>query len=73
MEENRVHLRHIMLFYFRRGKSVTQTTRKICSVYGRDAVTKRTVREWFARFKCDFGLDVQKYSRKRSTMDDDDL
>jgi len=51
MEENKVHFRHLMLFFYRKGKNVTQTANKICTVYGEDAVAEKTVRKWFARFK----------------------
>ena len=50
MEENKVHL---MLFFYRKGKNITQAANKICAVYGEDAVAERTVRKWFARFKAD--------------------
>jgi len=34
MAENKEHFRHIMLFYFRKGKNASQTQKKICAVYG---------------------------------------
>ena len=40
-----------MVFYFRKGKTVSQTVRKICAVYGEGAVSDDTVRRWFARFQ----------------------
>jgi len=30
MKENKVHFRHLMLFYFRKGKIAAQTAKKIC-------------------------------------------
>ena len=41
MEENTQHFWHI-LYYFKKGKNVTemQKKKKICTVYGEDAVTE---------------------------------
>ena len=38
MEENMQHFQHIMLYYFKKGKNATETQKKICAVYGKDAV-----------------------------------
>ena len=38
-EENMQHFWHIMLYYFKKGKNITEMQKKICAVYGRDAVT----------------------------------
>jgi len=57
MEENKVHFRHLMLFFYRKSKNVTQAVNKICAVYGEDAIAERTVRKWFARFKADFNFE----------------
>jgi len=54
MEENKVHFRHLMLFFYRKGKNATQAANKICAVYGEGVVAERTVRKWFARFKAGF-------------------
>ena len=57
MEEKK-HFRHIMLYYFKKGKNATETHRKICAVYGEGAVTNRTCQKWFAKFRAgDFLLD----------------
>jgi len=57
MEENKVHFRHLMLFFYWKGKNAIQAANKICAVYG-DAVAERTV--FFARFKADdFNLEDQ--------------
>jgi len=39
-----------MLFYFRKGKNATQTRKKICVVYGEDAISDRMSQKWFAKF-----------------------
>jgi len=43
--KNKVHFRHLMLFFYQKGKNATQATNKICAVYGESAVAERTVRK----------------------------
>jgi len=43
-----MHFRHLMLFFYRKGKNVTQAPNKICAVYDEGAVAERTVQKWFA-------------------------
>lgn len=50
MEENIIHYRHILVYYFKKGKRAAEAHRKICSVYGDDALTERTCQNWFAKF-----------------------
>jgi len=63
-----------MLFFYRKGKNVTQAANKICAVYDEGAVAERTVRKWFARFKADdFNLEDQERPDKPSTTDEDQI
>ena len=39
IEENTQHFQCIMFYYFKKGKSATETQKKICAVYGEGAVT----------------------------------
>ena len=39
-----------MLYYFKKGKNVTETQKKMCAVYGEGAVTAQTCQKLFARF-----------------------
>jgi len=55
MSENQEHFRHILLFYYKKGKNVTQFAKKICSVYREDATTSSN---WFHRFR-DKNFDVK--------------
>ena len=38
-ERKKQNFWHIMLYYFKKGKSATETQKKICAVYGEGAVT----------------------------------
>uniref|UniRef100_A0A1B0GMB2 Mos1 transposase HTH domain-containing protein n=1 Tax=Phlebotomus papatasi TaxID=29031 RepID=A0A1B0GMB2_PHLPP len=52
------HIRHCMLFYFRRKISAEETTRDLCNIYGEDTVKEETCKKWFRKFeKGDFSLD----------------
>ena len=44
------HFRHILLFYFRKGKNAAQAHRKLCGVYGDECLSERQWQNWFARF-----------------------
>lgn len=68
-----MYFRCLMLFYFRKGKSALKTKEKICSVYGRDAVTERVCQRWFKKFRGGVTIIKDKHRRdRRSTVTDDD-
>jgi len=74
MKENKVHSRHLMLFYFRKGKNAAQTAKKICIVYGDSAVAESTVRKWFTRFRNgNFDLENRERSDRPAVVDDDQI
>ncbi|KAH9501546.1 hypothetical protein DERF_012385 [Dermatophagoides farinae] len=71
---NKIHFRHIMLYYFRKGKRVGETKNKICSVYGDDAIAQRTVGRWFNRFKeGKFNLEDEERSGRPGSADDEKI
>jgi len=41
MSEFPEEIHYVMLFYYKKGKNAAQTCRKICEVYGADAVNER--------------------------------
>lgn len=51
MEETKMHVRHILLFLFRKGESAAKARRQICDVYGAKAITRRITEYWFHRFR----------------------
>ena len=51
MEVPKNHLRHVMLYEFKKGNSAAETARNIHSVYGEECVNERTCRRWFAKFR----------------------
>ena len=51
METPEGHLRHILIFYCRKGKKAAQAHRKLCVVYGDECSSERQCQNWFARFR----------------------
>ena len=49
MEEDTQCFWHIVLHYFKKDKSATETQNKMCAVCGEGAVTDGTCQKWFAK------------------------
>ncbi|XP_067126777.1 histone-lysine N-methyltransferase SETMAR-like [Centruroides vittatus] len=74
MEHLKVHVRHIMLWEFKLGNNATETTKKICNVYGSGVISDRAVRKWFTKFRSgDFSLKDEERPGRSSDFDDDVL
>ena len=73
MKENTC-IRHIMLYYFKKGLNITEMQEKICAVYGEAAVTDRTCQKWFVNFHAgDFSLDDAPWSGRPVEVDSDQI
>ena len=71
MENQKEHYRRILLFYFRKGKNASQTHKKLCAVYGDEAL-KRQCQNWFNKFRSgDFSFKDEKRSGRPVEVDDD--
>ena len=51
MEEQDAHFRHILLYYFRKSKNASQAHKRLCAVYGNEALKERQCQNWFAKFR----------------------
>ena len=60
-----------MLYYFKKGKSSTETQKKICAVYEDGAVTDRTCQKWF--HAGDFSLDDAPQSGRPVEVNSDQI
>ena len=70
----RIHFRHLMLYKFRKGSSVTIATKNICAVYGENAFSSRTCRKWFQHFTAgNFCLEDEKRSGRPPQIDEDKI
>ncbi|XP_011068816.1 PREDICTED: histone-lysine N-methyltransferase SETMAR-like [Acromyrmex echinatior] len=70
MSENKVHFRHILLYYFKKGKRAAEAHRKICGVYRDDALTERAAQKWFAKFRSG-NTSLQDGPRSNRPIEDD--
>ncbi|GFV45883.1 mariner Mos1 transposase [Trichonephila clavipes] len=51
MESDKQHFRHILLFYYRKGKNAVQARKELTDVYGEGVLTVRQCQNWFAKFR----------------------
>ena len=51
MEQNKEKIRHILQYYYDKGKNASHADNKICAVYGLDTVSIATAQRWFQRFR----------------------
>ena len=67
-------LQHVMFFYFKEGKNVTETQKKICVVYREGAATDQMCQKWFVKFYAgDFSLDNAPWSGRPVEIDSDQI
>ena len=65
------HFRHILLFYFRKGKNATQATKKLFNVYSDKSLKDRQCRNWCDKFRSgDFLLKDEQRSGLPNKVDD---
>ena len=58
MEGNMEHFWPVLLYYFKKGKTATETQKRISAVCGEGAVTDQMCQKWFVKFRAgDFSLD----------------
>ena len=74
MEPTKEHFRHILLYYFRKGKNAEQVAKKLCDLYVDNALKERQCRNWFITFRSgDFSLKDNPHLGRPSDVDDDDI
>ena len=71
MEIRDGHFRHILLYYFRKGKNAVQARKKLYDVYGEKSLTERQCQNWCARFRFgEFDLKDAPRSGRPTAVDD---
>jgi len=74
MENFEEHIRHILFYYFKKGKKAIEAREKLRRVYGRNVVKKRQCQNWFARFRDgDFSVKDAHRSDRLSKIDDESI
>jgi len=70
----KVHLRHILLFFFKKDKNAVEAQREICDVYGEDSIKERMCQKWFGKFhNRNFNLNDAARSERSNKVDDDNI
>ncbi|EFN76812.1 Histone-lysine N-methyltransferase SETMAR, partial [Harpegnathos saltator] len=68
------HFRHLLLFYFHKGKNASQAHKKLCAIYGDGALKEQQCQNWFAKFRSgDFSLKNEQRSGRPGEVDDDQI
>ncbi|GFW56052.1 histone-lysine N-methyltransferase SETMAR [Trichonephila clavipes] len=70
MESHTQHFRHILLFYYRKGKNAVQARKKLTDVYGESVLTVRQCQIWFAEFRSG-NFDVEDVPRSGRPVEAD--
>ncbi|XP_026829777.1 histone-lysine N-methyltransferase SETMAR-like, partial [Ooceraea biroi] len=74
MENQKEHFRHILFYYFRKGKNAVQAHKKLCHVYGEDALKLRQCQNWFTNFRSgDVNVKDAPRSGRPIEIDDDKI
>lgn len=70
MNVSEMHLRHCMLYKFKKGNTTMDTVKNICQVYGEHVLNVRKCERWFSKFRNDvFELADEARSGRRVTFD----
>ncbi|GFX70146.1 mariner Mos1 transposase [Trichonephila clavipes] len=73
-EPNSRHLREVLIFCFNMKKSAAEAHRMLSNTYGEAAISERTCREWFQRFKNgDFEVEDQHGGGREKVFEDAEL
>ncbi|GFS81143.1 HTH_48 domain-containing protein [Trichonephila clavipes] len=70
MESDKQHFRHILLFYYKKGKNAVQARKKLTDVYGEGVLTVRQCQNWFAKFRSG-NFDVEDAPRSGRPVEAD--
>ena len=71
---NHIHLRHIMLYHFEKGHTAAEAFRDLNDLFGEGTIGRKTVYEWFGRFKSgDTSLEDKPGRGRPSDFDDQAL
>ncbi|GFT64402.1 HTH_48 domain-containing protein [Trichonephila clavipes] len=70
MERYKQHFRHILLFYYRKGKNAVQARKKLTDVYGEGVLTVRQCQNWFTKFRSG-NFDVEDAPRSGRPLETD--
>ena len=68
------NFRHILLYYFQKGKNAVQARKKLYDVYGEKSLTDLQCQNWFSGFRSgDFHLKDAPRSGRPTEVDNDKI
>ncbi|EGI61180.1 Mariner Mos1 transposase [Acromyrmex echinatior] len=71
-EPNKHHLRELLIYFFNLKKSAAEAHRLLVEAYGEAALSERSCREWFQKFK-NGEFDVEERSGRPKVYEDAEL
>jgi len=73
-EPNKRHLRELLIYFFNLKKSAAEAHRLLIEAYGEAALSERSCREWFQKFKNgDFDIEDKERSGRPKVYEDAEL
>ena len=73
-EPNKRHLRELLIYFFNLKKSAAEAHRLLVEAYNKAALSERTCREWFQKFKNgDFDVEDKDRSGRPKIYEDAEL
>ena len=73
-EPNKRHLRKLLIYFFNLKKSAAAAHRLLIETYGKAALSERSCREWFQKFKNgEFDIEGKECSGRPKVYEDAEL
>ena len=73
-EPNKRHLRELLIYFFNLKKSAAEAHRLLVEAYGDAALSERSCREWFQKFKnSEFDIEDKERSGRPKVYEDVEL
>ena len=73
-EPNKHNLRELLIYFFKLKKSLAESHRLLVETYGEAALSERSCREWFQKFKNGkFDIEDEDSSERPKVYEDSEL
>ena len=73
-EQNKRHLRKLLIYFFNLKKSAAEVHRLLVEIYDKAALSERSCRVWFQKFKnSEFDIEGKKRSGRPKVYEDVEL
>ena len=74
MTDKKLMIRSCLLYEFKLGTSASSASRRICTAFGEGAVSERTARNWFQKFRSgNEALEDEPRAGRPILLNNDDL